>query len=58
MIFISAGAAGPRLSTMNAERVRLMAYCNDKAPLEENRQQVLLELTDTSLVENRPFIRC
>ncbi|CAD6256453.1 unnamed protein product [Miscanthus lutarioriparius] len=33
---------------MNAQSVRLMAYCKDKAPLEENRQQVLLELTDTS----------
>ncbi|XP_066342083.1 uncharacterized protein [Miscanthus floridulus] len=48
----SAGAAGPRLS-MNAERVRLVAYCNDKAPLEENRQQVLLQLTDTSSAAER-----
>jgi Mg-chelatase subunit ChlD len=38
---------------MNAERVRLMAYCNDKAPLEENRQQVLLELNDTSSTAER-----
>jgi Mg-chelatase subunit ChlD len=38
---------------MNAERVRLVAYCNDKAPLEENRQQVLLELTDTSSAAER-----
>jgi len=33
---------------MNAERVRLVAYCSDKAPLEENPQQVLLQLTDTT----------
>ncbi|KAG0530502.1 hypothetical protein BDA96_05G192100 [Sorghum bicolor] len=45
-------AAGPRLS-MNAERVRLVAYCNDKAPLGENTQQVLLELTDTSSTAER-----
>jgi Mg-chelatase subunit ChlD len=48
MTIIYAGAAGPRLSTMNAERVRLVAYFSDKAPLEENTQQVLLQLTDTT----------
>jgi hypothetical protein len=52
MTIIYAGAAGPRLS-MNAERVRLVAYCNDKAPLEENKQKVLLELTDTSSTAER-----
>ena len=50
--------AGPKKAVHPGDRVRLVAHCNDKAPLEENRQQVLLELTDTSLVENRPFIRC
>ncbi|CAD6256531.1 unnamed protein product [Miscanthus lutarioriparius] len=46
-----AAAGPPRLG--NAERVRLVAHCNDKAPLEENRQQVLLELTDTSSTAER-----
>ncbi|CAN6372764.1 unnamed protein product [Urochloa humidicola] len=44
-------SAGPMLG--NAERVRLVAYNNDKAPLEENRQQVLLELVDTSSARER-----
>ncbi|CAL4989298.1 unnamed protein product [Urochloa decumbens] len=30
------------------DRVRLAVYSNDKAPLEENTQEVLLEVTDTS----------
>lgn len=36
-----------------SDRVRLKAYSNDKAPLEENEQQVLLELVDTSSASER-----
>ncbi|CAO2152968.1 unnamed protein product [Urochloa humidicola] len=35
------------------DRVRLAAYSNDKAPLEENTQEVLLEVTDTSSAGER-----
>ncbi|CAO2147936.1 unnamed protein product [Urochloa humidicola] len=35
------------------DRVRLVAYSNDKAPLEENTQEVLLEVTDTSSAGER-----
>ena len=46
-------AGAPKLIQQVGDRVRLVAYCNDKAPLEENRQQVLLEVIDTSSTTER-----
>ncbi|CAL4982221.1 unnamed protein product [Urochloa decumbens] len=43
-------SAGPNLIR---DRLRLAAYSNDKAPLEENTQEVLLEVTDTSSAGER-----
>ncbi|XP_062183177.1 E3 ubiquitin-protein ligase WAV3-like [Phragmites australis] len=44
-------SAGPK--PIQVDRVRLVAYSNNKAPLEENKQQVLLEITDTSSTSER-----
>jgi len=47
------------LAEINAGRkpshagVRLVAYSNKKAPLEQNTQQVLLEIIDTSSIVDR-----
>ncbi|CAL4956892.1 unnamed protein product [Urochloa decumbens] len=46
-------SAGPKQPIRKVDRVRLVAYSNDKAPLEENRQQVLLEVVDTSSADER-----
>ncbi|RCV37310.1 hypothetical protein SETIT_8G052500v2 [Setaria italica] len=46
-------SAGREPIHRGSDRVRLKAYSNDKAPLEENEQQVLLELVDTSSASER-----
>ncbi|TVU18281.1 hypothetical protein EJB05_34370, partial [Eragrostis curvula] len=47
-------SAGPK--PVQAGRVRLVAYNNEEAPLEQHRQQVLLEVTDTSFPVERSWL--
>jgi Mg-chelatase subunit ChlD len=45
--------AGPKKAVHPGDRVRLVAHCKDKAPLEANWQQVLVEVVDTSSSSER-----